>query len=100
MGFTADVSRKVKNGVAVTVTTSAGQKTGLAKGTPYWVFNIDGTNPAFINTNNETASATTSMPIMAGQASKFPVVTSATGTLNHISTGGNVALILIKDEAF
>lgn len=88
----------VGNGTTISVTTSAGQKTGLPKGTAYWIFNI-GDNPAFINTDNKTATATTSMPIFNGECSAFPIITSVTGTINHISTTGGTTLTLIKADA-
>ena len=96
--YTKQSPVKVANGITITTATSAGQKTGLAKATPFYIWNTS-TNLAFINTNNETASVTLSMPIEAHTISEFPIITSKTGTLNHISTGGAAVLTLIKYDS-
>jgi len=96
--YVKQAPRKVANGATITTATSAGQTTGLAKSTPFYIWNTS-TNIAFINTNNETASVTLSMPIEAHSMAEFPILTSKTGTLNHISSGAAAVLTLIKYDS-
>ena len=80
----------VKNGAKIDITTSAGQKTGLIQNQTFAVTN-KGAEVAYINTNNETASVDTSMPILIGE--KVSGIRFPFGTMNHIGDGSTTLTI-------
>lgn len=84
----------VEQGINIAVATTKGQETGLKKAHPYWLYN-GGANPAFINTQDKDANATLDLLIPAGEYAPFPILTSRTGKLDHISTTGATTIVLI-----
>ena len=85
---------KINSGVAESVTTSAGQKTGLVKGGTYAISNA-GAAIAYINTANATATAA-DLPIAVG-ATLMPVLLPS-GTINHKGVA-STTLNIVKIEA-